>query len=68
MSVVYYSIDLDSFFDSKSYLLRIYKNDSLIKTVNFPISNPYFPQRVYRKADKFGRVEVAKIMDMELCK
>lgn len=68
MCIAYYSIDLDRFFNSKSYLLRIYKNDNLVRTVNFPISNPHFPQRTYRMADKCGRAEVAKIIDAEMLK
>lgn len=68
MCIAYYSIDLDTLFGSKSYLLRIYKNDHLIQTVNFPISNPHFPQRTYRKADDFGRTQVKKIIDAEMLK
>lgn len=68
MCTIYYAIDLDSFFNSKSYLLRIYKDDEVIRTVNFPIQNPHLPQKTYNKADKFGRAEVKRIMDAELAK
>lgn len=68
MCIVYYTVNPDSYSFSKSYIVRIFKEDEnadvrCIKTVNFPIRNPSLPNKALSEAEEFGRLAVKEIMD-----
>ena len=66
--VVYYTVNPDSKFSPKSFLVRIFKNDDLVRTVVFPICNPHHHTKAKNQASELGRLAVREIMDKELAK
>lgn len=69
MSFAYYTVDpIKKDIQVIAYVVKVYRQGDLVKSVNFPVSNPHFPQRSLNGACEFGRRTVRTIIDMELYK
>ncbi len=66
MCIAFYTVNPDNPTFPKSYIVRIFKDDSLIRTVCFPICNPNFASKTKNQASEYGRLAVREIMDKEL--
>lgn len=68
MCIAFYTVNPDNPTFPKSYIVRIFKDDSLIRTVSFPICNPHHRTKAVNQASEFGRLAVREIMDKEFAK
>ena len=68
MTCVFYTVNPEPPVFPVSFIVRIFKNDELVRTVNYPICNPNRLPQAENKAEAFAKLEVAKIIDMELMK
>lgn len=68
MCVAYYSVAYDSNLFPKSCILKVYKEDAVVKTLNFPIRNPHNLNKAMNEARKAGALLVKKIIDEEMLK
>ncbi len=63
MSLAFFTVDTDRFHYPKSFIVRVYHEDELVNTTNFPIGNPNLTNRTKNQACEFGRLSVKKIID-----
>ncbi|OSI18619.1 hypothetical protein BWD09_02325 [Neisseria dentiae] len=68
MFIAFYTVNPDDYTSPKSYVVRIFRDDILIRTVSFPICNPHNRVKTLNQAYEFGRLAVREIMDKELAK
>ena len=68
MCIAFYTVNIDNPTFPKSYIVRIFKDGTLIRTVFFPICNPNYTSKTKNQASEYGRLAVREIMDKELAK
>ncbi|MBF0804053.1 MULTISPECIES: hypothetical protein [unclassified Neisseria] len=65
MSSAYYTVTPEPELFPKSYIVRIFKDDNLSRTVCFPVCNPLNRVKTVNQACEYGRLAVRQIMDRE---
>ena len=68
MCIAFYTVNPDRLDFPKSYIVRIFKDDGLIRTVSFPVCNPHHRVKTVNQASEYGRLAVREIMDKEFAK
>lgn len=70
MCIVFYTVNPEPPKFPKSFIVRIFKDDSnftcCLKTVNFPISSPDRISQIMNAADEYGRLSVSEIISKEV--
>lgn len=72
MCIVFYIVNPEPPKFPKSFIVRIFKDDSdvtsCLKTVNFPISSPGRISQIRNAANEYGRLSVREIISKEVSK
>lgn len=68
MCIAFYTVNPDhfcSFEEQKAVILRVFKDDELVETVSFPISNPTQKYKTEKQAEEYGRLAVRSILNQQ---
>lgn len=68
MSLAFYTVNPEPELFPKAYIVRIFKEDTLVRSAFFPICNPHHRTKAKNQASEFGRLAVREIMDKEAAK
>ena len=66
MCIAFYTVNLDSFYsfeEQRAVIVRVFKDDELVETVSFPITNPTQKYKTEKQAEEYGRLAVRSILN-----
>ena len=68
MCLAFYTVNPEPELFPKAYIVRIFKEDELMKSVCFPVGNPNHLTKAKNQACEYGRLAVREMMDKEVSK
>lgn len=67
--LIFYTVNPDNFSFPKAYILKVFRDENnesrCVKTVCFPIRNPFLKSKTENEANEYGRLFVKELMDKE---